>query len=453
MLVRVVLLRLVCVCVSVCAWACNDDPAPFVFQAFVVDGENGNPAAGTDATTLRIGIQEGERPAQELEYPIIDGQFDALLSFESFVEQTRIRVTIEGPTTDLVTAPPSFVPALTGGLMRVVTTAPGSCERIAFNFMEAPRASFGMVQSDTFAFLVGGTEATQEQVEFLDVLEWESRLFEQDLSLPNLGPTQAASIDENEILVLPSNASAFIFDMADGLNRITPVALHAGAGPRSALVSIPGIGAMVIGGQLGDEAQSGVSLVEPEGAVTLLQLSEPRSGPAATTLGTDVLVVGGDPVGNAELLRQGTSTGEPVTSLIDGIREAAVLVGDGQTRALLMGGTDDVGALRQDTVRFDGCPGSCSAMTGPTWTSARLEVLQPARSALLVGGTNSRLVEEVRWSTSDVEIASLLLLNAPRAAPGGIVLESGVFVVGGGNDGVSPLGDFEFCAPDRLGPL
>ncbi|MDH3726825.1 MAG: hypothetical protein OER77_04790, partial [Myxococcales bacterium] len=51
-LVRVVWLGFVCVC----AWGCKDDPVPFVFEALVVDGENGNPAAGTDATTLRIGI-------------------------------------------------------------------------------------------------------------------------------------------------------------------------------------------------------------------------------------------------------------------------------------------------------------------------------------------------------------------------------------------------------------
>lgn len=449
MFVRLVLLGLVSVWVT----GCKDDPAPFVFEAVVVDGENGNPAAGTDATMLRIGIQEGELPAQDLEYPITDGQFDAVLSFESFTRQTRIRVAIEGPTTDLVTAPPSFVPALTDGLMRVVTTAPGSCERVGFNFMESPRASFGMVQSGTFALLVGGTEATQEQVEFLDVLEWESRLFAQDLSLTDLGPTRAASIDENQILVLPSNASAFIFDMVDVQNRITPVVLHAGAGPQSALVAIVGVGAMVIGGELGDEPQAAASLVMPDRQVTALQLAEPRAGPAATALGTDVLVVGGDPQGNAELLREGSSTGESVTSLTDGTRDAPVLVGDGQTRALLMGGTDAGGALRQDTVRFDACPENCVATAGPTWTTARLEVLQPAQSTLLVGGTNSRLVEEVRWSSTDVEIASLLLLRAPRAAPGGIVLESGAFVVGGGNDGVSPREDFEFCAPDSLAPL
>lgn len=446
--------------ICLCAGACKDDPAPFIFEAVVVDGENANPAAGTDATTFRVGIQEGNRPTQELEYPITDGQFDAVLPFESFVDQTRIRVAIEGPSTDLVTAPSRFVPALTNGLMRVVTTAPRSCTRIGFNFMEAPRASFGMVQSGTFALLVGGAQPMQEQAEFLDVLEWESRLFDPNPVLSNLGPTRAASVDESQILVLPSDATAFIFDMGDPVNRIVSVDLHAGAGPRSALVSIPGGGvsipeggAMVIGGELGGEAQATVSLVEPDGVVTALQLSEPRSGPVATTLGTDVLVVGGDIVGTAEILRAGSSTGEPVASLTDGIREAAVLVGDGQARALLMGGTDGTGTIRQDTVRFDDCMQGCVAMPGPTWTTARLEVLQPAQSVLLVGGTDSRLVEEVRWSASAVEIGSLLELNGARAAAGGIVLESGAFIVGGGADGGSAQQDFEFCAPDRLAPL
>jgi hypothetical protein len=464
--VRVVWLGLICIC----AGACKDDPAPFILEAFVVDGENGNPAAGTDATTLRIGIREGDRPAQELDYPITNGQFDADFPFESLVDPTRIRVAIEGPSTDLITAPPRFVPALTNRLMRVVTTAPRSCVRIGFNFMEAPRASFGMVQSGSFALLVGGTAPTQEQVEFLDVLEWESRLFQEVLCFEefdkpeclleqNLGPTRAASIDDSQILVLPqmlvlpNDASAFIFDMGQPSNRLVSVGLHEGAGPRSALVSIPGVGAMVIGGELGGGAQTGVSLVEPGGAVTSLQLSTPRSGPVATTLGTDVLVVGGDQLGTAELLRAGTTMGEPVASFTDGIREAALLVGDGQARALLMGGTDDAGALRQDTVRFDDCVQSCVAMPGPQWTTVRLEVLQPARSSLLIGGTDSRLVEEVRWSDSTAEIAWLLDLNVPRASAGGIVLESGAFIVGGGDDGGSPKQDFEFCAPDRLAPL
>ncbi|MDH3817289.1 MAG: hypothetical protein OES21_01670, partial [Myxococcales bacterium] len=247
------------------AFACNESSARFVFEARIVDGQNGNPAAGTDATTLLIGIQEGELPAQEYEYPITDGDFEALLEFALFSRPTRIRVEIEGETTQLLSAPPAFVPAVSGGILRVVTAAPSSCERVTFDLLEAPRAFFGMVQSGTFALVVGGTSPSEEQVEFLDLLEWESRLFSEEIVLADLGATRAASIDEAEILVLPSNTGPFIFNMFDTTSRITPVELPNGAGPRSALVSIPGVGAMVIGGEFAGEAQSTVTLVEPGG--------------------------------------------------------------------------------------------------------------------------------------------------------------------------------------------
>ena len=424
-----------------------------MFDAVIVDGENGNPAAGTDATVLRIGIQEGELPAEEYEYPITDGEFEAFLEFRAFTRPTRIRVEMQGATTELLTAPPMFVPSASRGSLRVVTSAPSGCERVTFDLMEAPRAFFGMVQSGTFALLAGGTSASAEQLEFFDALEWESRLFLEDLALSDLGETRAASIDEVEILVLPSNAPPFIFNMLDATRRITPVVLHNGAGPRSALVSVPGAGAMVIGGDVAGEAQSGVSLVGPEGQVTSLRLSEPRSGPAATPLGGDVLVVGGDVEGSAEILIDGATLGRPIAGVMDGVREVGLLVGDGESRALLIGGSDAGGAVRQDTLRFDGCSSSCMSATGPQWTTARLAALQPAQSALVIGGEGSRLVDEVRWGAADVQIEPLLQLDVPRAGAGGIVLESGAFIVAGGDDGVSIREDFEFCVPAVLEPL
>jgi hypothetical protein len=435
------------------AFACNESSARFVFEARIVDGQNGNPAAGTDATTLRIGIQEGELPAQEYEYPITDGDFDALLEFALFTRPTRIRVEIEGETTELLTAPPAFVPAVSDGILRVVTAAPSSCERVTFDLLEAPRAFFGMVQSGTFAFVVGGTGPSEEQVEFLDLLEWESRLFLEDIVLADLGATRAASIDEAEILVLPSNTGPFIFNMFDVTRRITPVELHNGATTRSALVSIPGVGAMVIGGEFAGEAQSAVTLVGPGGDVTSLHLSKGRSGPAATALGTDVLVVGGDAQGTAEVLIDGAAVGQPVAGVMDGVREAGLLVGDGESRALWMGGTNAADILRPDTIRFDGCPNRCVSAAGPQWTTARLNALQPAQSELVIGGDGSQLVDEVRWNGADVEIQQLLQLDVPRAGAGGIVLESGAFIVAGGDDGVSIREDFEFCVPASLEPL
>ena len=438
---------------SVAASSCEESAATFVFEARIVDGQNGNPAAETDATTLRIGIQEGELPAQEYEYPITDGDFDALLEFGAFTRPTRIRVEIAGATTELLSASPAFVPSASAGLLRLVTAAPSSCERVTFDLLEAPRAFFAMVRSGTFALIAGGTGPSDPQIEFFDLLEWESRLFTEDLSVSDLGETRAVSIDEAEILVVSSNAAPFIFDMLDPSRRIAPVVLHSGAGSRSALVSVPGVGAMVIGGESGGEAQSEVSLVAPGGEVTSLQLSKPRSGPAATVLGADVLVVGGDDEGDAELLLDGAATGQPVAGVMDGVREGGLLVGDGESRALLLGGTDAGGAVRQDSLRFDGCPSVCAAAPGPPWTTARLGALQPADSALLVGGESSSMVEEVLWNEANVEIRPLLEMEVPRAGAGGLVLESGAFIVAGGDDGVSIREDFEFCVPSTLQAL
>jgi hypothetical protein len=435
-----------------CLTACNDNVTQFVFDARIVDGGGGNPAADTDATALRIGVQQGELAPQMLEYPIDSGSFDATLELPALSLITRVRVAIEGPTTQLLASPPNFVPLSTAGFMRLVTASPSSCTLVSFDTMEAPRAFFGMVPSGTFALLAGGTVSSeQEQVEYFNALEWESRPFTEDFSLSELGETRAASIDEGHILVLPTDAAPFIFDMLDATNRT--VVLHAGAGLQSALVSVPGLGAMVIGGEAAGQPQSAVSLVAADGSITSLELSEPRSGPAAVALGADVLIAGGDAEGNAELLREGSSTGQPVASVMDGVRNAAFLVGDGSSRALWMGGTDATGSLRQDTVRFDGCPDDCTSTGGPTWTNARTQVLQLAQSTLIIGGRGSQLVEEVRWDADQVEIQQLLELVAPRAGAGGILLESGAFVVAGGDDGTLIRDDMEFCVPNELSPL
>jgi hypothetical protein len=187
--------------------------------------------------------------------------------------------------------------------------------------------------------------------------------------------------------------------------------------------------------------------------VTSLHLSKGRSGPAATALGTDVLVVGGDAQGTAEVLIDGAAVGQPVAGVMDGVREAGLLVGDGESRALWMGGTNAADILRPDTIRFDGCPNRCVSAAGPQWTTARLNALQPAQSELVIGGDGSQLVDEVRWNGADVEIQQLLQLDVPRAGAGGIVLESGAFIVAGGDDGVSIREDFEFCVPASLEPL
>lgn len=449
MLRRFVLLGLLCAAGA----GCNDEVTQFVFQASIVDGDDGNPVAGTDADTLRIGIVEGELPVRELEYPIVEGDFDATLEFASFTSATRIRVEMEGPSTELMTAPPAFVPAATEGFVRMVAAAPSSCTAVSFNALQAPRADFGMVQSGTFALVVGGTSPDDEQIEFFDALEWQSRLFEESFSLSFLGETRAATVGEGQILVLPTDATPFIFDMLDATNRITQVNLHGGAESQSALVSVPGVGAMVIGGESGGAASMDVTLVEPDGVVSRLELSQPRAGATAVAFGEDVLVAGGNAEGNAEILRSGNGAGQPIAGVMDGVRQGGLLLGDGESRALLVGGTDASDAVRQDTLRFDGCPGSCAPSTGPQWSSARLRAIIPERTTLIVGGEGSQSVEAVSWSGDTVVIDSVSQLNVARASAGAIVYESGAIVVAGGDDGESIRDDFEFCVPATLNPL
>ena len=449
MIRRSVLLGLLCVAGA----ACSDDVVTFVFDARIVDGDGGNPAAGTDAETLRIALAEGDVPVREFEEPVVDGQFDITVEFASFSSPTRLRVDFEGPTTVLQSAPPAFVPSATQGFMRLVTAAPSSCTSVSFNAMEAPRSSFGMIQSGTFALVAGGTSSDAEQVEFFDAIEWVSRLFTEDFSVSFLGETRAATVGEGQILVLPAEGTPFVFNMLNASNRVTQVSLHNGAGPASALVSIPGVGAMVIGGESGGAARAGATLVEPDAELTDLNLSVPRAGATATALGEDVLVVGGNDAGDAEIFLAGSRDGQPIDGVADGVRRGGLLVGDLETRALLIGGTDDSDVVRTDTLRFDGCPGSCVSSAGPTWATARTRAILPEYATLVVGGDDSRAVEEVRWSGDAVAIEPVLEMEVPRAAAGAIVYESGAFVVAGGDDGVSARDDFEFCTPDALTPL
>jgi hypothetical protein len=434
-----------------CAVGCDDGFTQFVFDARIVDGDDGNPAAGIDEGKLRIEIAEGDLPVRELEFDIVDGQFDATLEFASFSSVTRLRVEIDGPTTGLQTASPAFVPSATPGFLRAVAAAPSTCVEVSFNQMEAPRSEFGMVQSGTFAFVAGGAAQEGDQVEFFDALEWQSRLFTEDFSVSFLGETRVATIGEGKILVLSAEAPPFIFDMIDRSNRVTQIVLD--ASPQSALVSIRGVGAMVIGGESGGAPTTKVSLVEPDGSIESFDMNTPRSGAAAAAVGEDVLVVGGDEDGTAEILFTDRFEARPVAGVADRVRRGALLVSDLESRALLIGGVDGTSTLRQDTLRFDGCPSACTSSAGPSWATARSRAIVPEYSALVVGGEGARTVEEVQWSGSSVAIEPLFELQVPRAAAGAIVYESGAVVVAGGDDGQVARDDFEFCVPVELAPL
>lgn len=445
-------------CLLAAVAGCEDGSPSVFIEVDVVDGQGGNPAEGTPINELLITLEQEGLFTEDFAFPVIDGQFDAGVQFVSFAATTRMRVELRqagagGVGLRLLSAPPPFSAAESLGFVRLVAARSTSCERVTFVRLETPRAFFAMLPSGTFATSFGGSSSTlpTDQVELLDMLQWKKGLVS-DVAFSPLGPTRAALIDETKALVVPNDASAFIFDLNKPGDGAIPVTLHPGSGPASALLSVPGRGAMVVGGEIDGTAVAQVSLVSSDGTVSALSLDAPRAGPVATALGQNVLVVGGDSLGSAELLEDGQTTGIPVTSLTDGVRQDALLVGDTQSMALLLGGTDANGALRRDTVVFNGCSddSGCQSASGPSWATARSGVLNPAGSTLLVGGEDSTLVEEVFWSRGTALIGPFSNLSFPRAGAAGVVLESGALIVAGGDDGVGSRSDFEFCVPSEL---
>ena len=168
--------------------------------------------------------------------------------------------------------------------------------------------------------------------------------------------------------------------MFDASRRITPVVLHNGAETRSALVSVPGVGAMVIGGEFAGEAQS-----DGVGGRAGWRSDYPAVERAAIRSGGDRARRGclsrrrrrqRQPPRSSSMARP---RGSSVSGVMDGVREAGLLVGDAESRALWLGGADATDAMRQDTLRFDGCPNACVSSVGPEWATARLGV-SPARA-------------------------------------------------------------------------
>ncbi len=443
---------------SAAAVGCQDSSSPVFIEVDIVDGDGGNPAEGTPINELLITLEQEGLFTEDFDFSVVEGQFEAGVQFVSLAATTRMRVELRqaeagGVGLRLLSAPPPFTAAESLGFVRLVAARSASCARVTLVRLETPRANFAMLPSGTFSTSFGGSSSTlsTDQVEWLDMLQWKKGLFT-GVAFSRLGPTRGALIDETKALVLPNDAAPFIFDLNNPSEGGLPVTLHPGAGPASALLSVPGRGAMVVGGEIDGTPVAQVSLVASDGEVSLLSLNQARAGAVATALGQNVLVVGGNDVGSAELLKDAQTTGIAVTSLADGVRQDALLVGDTQSMALLLGGTGENGALRQDTVVFHGCSDEdgCESGPGPSWATARTGVLHPAGSTLLVGGAGSTLIEEVFWTQKFALIGPFARLSSPRAGAAGVVLESGALIVAGGDDGVASRSDFEFCVPTEL---
>ncbi|MEM9073521.1 MAG: hypothetical protein AAGE52_33755, partial [Myxococcota bacterium] len=329
--------------------SCNDGPSAVTVDVQVVTATGGDPLAAAAFETLTVEVAQDDRPITRISERA-GGTFDLPIAIDSLTNSTRVRVRLEGAV-PYVGAPPRFVPVATGGLVRVIMGPAGTCEVV-------PEADLGDAREQWATTRVGGDfaifaagvdeDGPSTAVAFLDLVRFFGGDLD-DLAMASgrgratfVGPTRA---------VVTTEGGTSLYDLANAEERNRGLAVHAGAGLRSAVASVS-TRALIAGGDLAGEPVDGITWLLEDGAVADTEgmtLQTPRRDAAAAFLGQLAIVAGGSQDGLvAELLNLNTETSTPIP-FDDGVREGAVLARDGEA-LLLLGGTNESGELRTDTV-------------------------------------------------------------------------------------------------------
>lgn len=423
--------------------ACSDSVPPATVEVRVITPTSTNPFEGEPITRVTLEVQQGDaEPVRRVDD--VTDDFDLGVAIPDLTLRTRTRVVLEGADGILLHgAAPPFVPLASGGLVRIVVGPPGRCAVVGRAQLLVARASRGHALVDTFAVFVAGLEeggASSNGVTSVDLLRFDTV---DDRStggaLPALtgssGPTRAAAFGVSRVAIVGGDASVR-YDLGIFEGREAPLALHAGADLTSALGSV-GNAAIVAGG-----ASASATWITTEERLVAISLDAARADGAIVEVGGAALFSGGATAAGApiaELLRaDGTSVA--IEGASEGTRRHGRFVVAGDA-LLLMGGLDDDGALRSDTLLFRGCPDACVASEGPTWSEPR-EGLATSGDLLVAGDRVERFTGEA--------IVPHATLAVPRRDPLVARLESGVLLVAGGEPA---LRDVELCFPETLDPL
>lgn len=414
------------------------------------------PLEGVDR--IRILARQGEGDVREAEGPVTADGFDVALPIVDLVLPVTLTVRLTGPSTELIGAPPVFIPLETGGLVRVPVGQPDTCEVIAGMVVDSPRSALGLSPQGTFALTIGGrgSSGASDAAGYLDLLRLEGDAFD-PLDVP-LGVAVAVPLSRALALVVSEGREPFIYDVSSATAPVLPVVLHPGAGLRSALAALPAGGAVVAGGDVGGLAVSDVTWIGPMGDTSTTRLVVARIGAAIATFGDAVLIAAGADGGPlAERATAASAAFEPVAPAFDdGVRVgAALFVDPASGTALLVGGLGADGSIRADTVVLSGCPSACVATAGPAWPSPRPDTVAvhlPSGGGLIVGGTGPvAVVDRVILDAEGARFEAAGSLATPRQAPAALALEQGVTFVVGGLGPEGPRADVEVCFPPALG--
>ncbi len=452
--------------------ACDEGTGGPVVQVAVVTPSLEDPTETGDARELRV--QQIE--ASEIRAPLgselppeartagsgfsidVSGSFDVSWPFRALANRVGLEVALQGDSVRWG-ATPLFSLSETEGFVRVFVAASGSCARLAPANLDVARAHAGVAALGSFVVVVGGEEGSVDDrtpsgaVEVIDMLRGTIRRLS---DIQPVGKARAAALDEVRAVVVADDR-AFVFDLRRG-DQPAALSLHDGAGADSVLVAqADGGGVWIVGpGDLASRVHADSSDGEP--SVTEVRLAAARRRPAAVSIGSATILVGGvegDEPG-IEVLDVDARSGRPVAVRLETRREALAILGP-DSRVLVVGGVDGVGELRTDTVVLSGCPDACVVEPGPEWTRARVGAA--AQGALLIGGVEPSaaaesqpvpIVDEVHFGDR-IEVRSFGALAGPRADAAAFLVARGIVGVVGGEDASGPRSDTDICVPSADG--
>ncbi|MCA9530891.1 MAG: hypothetical protein KC543_12205 [Myxococcales bacterium] len=473
-------------CLLAFAGGCDDTAAAPTLEVQIIDGQGHNPLA-PDSPVDRLRVTVSREGVEPLVYdaPVTAGSFDASVPLGSLVDPLSVQVELRaGDEVRLVGASPRFVPARSGGLLRVPVVPPGTCVTMPIANLAVARdgVSWGRV-GDLVLFPEGVDDdhPSEGRVEVFDLV----RAAMGPMPDPPLALAEGfiKALSDTKALV-QSSSGAFLFDTVTA--ELTPLPFEPASSPYIvSLPDAPGVfgtpdGAVLVGGQ--SEQTGGdvptVVWVGPNGAVTETALAHPRYGPAIWALGPDsALVIGGDsrfasehtgpgetlPI-SAELIRRDVPVGVLIDEPFDyGGRNyfPRVVVSLDGAQALLLGGFDGLGHERPDTRWLRGCPDHCVSEAGPSkehvWDWGTID----AASALLVGATeDADVIEQVVFSADGPpRFVVRAHLTRPRIRAGVVPISPQMVWIFGGET-IGPPGsntpedgaDSELCALAPVSP-
>jgi len=430
----------------------------------VFDAHGDSPLTGRSLTVARAYFIQDVPGAVEdsSESPVVDGTFDVIVPIDDVSVPIQVRLELARDTgVELIGGTPSYYPsqATTVG---VIVGEPGTCDAIDGLTIGNARASSGVSVNGTFVLISGGIGAdsggakSMVDVDAIDLLSF--RQYHLTDSPTALGATRSAAIDGLASVVLPTDGSPYVHRVyaAGGTEPRPTITLHAGATSADVAMHVPGIGAVVIGGGSDASPSAELSWVFSAGASSAnavrtasLHAAEPDRTATVAANGVWILSRGAGATTLEQAFDTATAPTLRLDGIADGVRRGGLLFANSAgTDLFILGGVDENGALRTDTVAISGCPTACVANPGPAWANARTGFATDG-SAFVVGGTVSGvlspLVERVRFGAAGFSIEAVAQLAVPRRDAGLVRLPTGSVYVLGGTDASGPRNDVEIC--------